>query len=253
MGTPALEKRPALYFIVLNWKSVFKRATKLFEQVPSSPNEDIAEVFDHPAYLEADQETKEGLALSTSEFRLKYALEMPWDMRLFGFDFAPQLRGQSVLDLGCFTGGRTVAWAERREPHSIYGVDVRPCFLSTARAFAKRSGGVKASFICAVGEWLPFDQNVFDALLAFDVFEHVRDVRRVLEESKRILKEGGKLFVAFPSFWHPYEHHLSPVTLTPFLHWIFDSDSLIAAYNEILEERGQEADWYKRSNSRLED
>ena len=64
-----------------------------------------------------------------------------------------------------------------------------------------------------------------------------------------MLKPGGKLLTVFPSFFGAREHHLSMVTRAPFIHYFFSAKTLLDVYNEILEERGEEATyWYRRSN-----
>ena len=133
----------------------------------------------------------------------------------------------------------------------MYGIDVRDVYLQAAHKFAGLKGA-DAHFAASVGEALPFRNNCFDAILSFDVFEHVRSVRKVLGECWRVLRPEGVLLVLFPGYFHPTEHHLSMVTLTPCLHWIFSGEDLMEAYNSILDERGDEAIWYARSSRRLQ-
>jgi ubiquinone/menaquinone biosynthesis C-methylase UbiE len=56
------------------------------------------------------------------------------------------------------------------------------------------------------GQRLPFADQVFDVVLATEVFEHVVDLDGVLAELKRVLRPGGKLLVTAP-FLYP-EHEL---------------------------------------------
>jgi SAM-dependent methyltransferase len=104
----------------------------------------------------------------------------------------------------------------------------------------------------AVGESLPYEDNKFDAILSSDVLEHVQNLSKTMAECYRVLKPGGRFFLVFPSYFHPNEHHLSLVTYLPFIHYFFSGDILVRAYSEILEERGDEAYWYKRSSPQLE-
>ena len=73
-----------------------------------------------------------------------------------------------------------------------------------------------------------------------------------MSECYRVLKSKCSLFVVFPSYFHPLEHHLSLITATPFIHYFFSGKDLIKVYNEIINERGKDAEWYKRWNSDLE-
>lgn len=63
--------------------------------------------------------------------------------------------------------------------------------------------------VLAVGEYLPFKDNTFDAVLSVAVLEHVRDPFRCADEIIRVLKPGGDLLCAMPfmSPLHGYPHH----------------------------------------------
>ncbi len=58
-----------------------------------------------------------------------------------------------------------------------------------------------------VQEKLPFEDNSFDMVLAFHLFEHVYDYRTSVTEIFRILKPGGKFIISMP-FMHKY--HADP-------------------------------------------
>jgi SAM-dependent methyltransferase len=61
--------------------------------------------------------------------------------------------------------------------------------------------------IVADAEKLPFDANTVDAIVCDNVLEHTRRPHKVVEEFVRVLKPGGKVYVAVP-FVIPY--HSSP-------------------------------------------
>lgn len=187
-------------------------------------------------------------ALASEEAEAVYEDEFayPFD-HYFGHEL--ELAGKSVLDLGCYCGGRAVAWAERYKLARISGIDVSPAMAEAGNCFAARRG-IDAAFKTGTGESIPFPANSFDAILTFDVLEHVRDVRRVLAESYRVLKPGGKMYLVFPQFLNPVEHHLSSVTHTPCLHYFFRAERLLRVYNGIIQERGSAA-WYARPSLSL--
>lgn len=208
---------------------------------------ELKETFDHEIYREASEEKRRALRLASAELRCKAEFQRPLD-RFFGIDLLPLLEGGTLLDIGCFTGGKAAAYAERFRLRKVYGVDVYEDHVLAAKEFAD-TRGINAEFIHAPGEELPFPDAKFDSIVATDVFEHVQNVERVLSECHRVLKPGAKLLTVFPSFFGAREHHLSMVTRAPFIHYFFSTKTVIDVYNEILEERGEVATrWYRRSN-----
>ena len=51
----------------------------------------------------------------------------------------------------------------------------------------------------ALGNQMPFDDNVFDLVALLDTVEHIPDEFGVFEECLRVLKPGGKLMVTVPA------------------------------------------------------
>jgi SAM-dependent methyltransferase len=232
---------------------IAKSLMRMREAVPPSPTAfvgELQEVFRHDIFVHGSPEERETIMRQSSLSKYQSELAYPWD-RYFGMDLAPLLRDQSALDLGCFTGGRSVAWYERYGLRFIQGLDVEQEYIDAATAFAA-SRGVPARYYLGRGERLPFEDGSLDAVLSFDVFEHVQDVGSTLAECYRILRKGGRLFVVFPSYFHPKEHHLALATRLPCVHYLFSGRTLVKAYFEILSERGTEARWYARRSPQLE-
>lgn len=226
---------------------------KQFESIPVSPEVEVGElqeVFNHKIYSGGSESERKRIMFQSSQSKYKSEVDYPWD-HYFGTDITRFLQGKVVLDLGCFSGGRTVAWCERYHPTYIIGIDVKQEYMDAAIQFAQFKS-VGAHFRLGRGELLPFNDDKFDAIVSFDTLEHVQDIRQTLHECYRVLKKGGKLLLVFPGYYHPTEHHLSLVTKLPFIHYIFSGRTLVKAYYEIIEERGNPADWYKRPSSRLE-
>jgi len=105
------------------------------------------------------------------------------------------------LDLGCGSGGFLVASA-RREPELIHvGIDPALRWLTVAAGRLKAAGldGGRVCLVAAHAEELPFDAETFGSVAAGDVIEHVNDQARTLAEVWRVLKPGGRLFLASPN------------------------------------------------------
>ncbi len=233
---------------------VAKTIMKFREIAPTAPKigsiGELQEIFRHPVFLEGSEVERRAIMLESARSKYQSELAYPWD-HYFGQSLEPFLRNKVALDLGCFTGGRSAAWYERYHLSYLNGIDVEQDFINAATQFAALKG-LRARYHVAQGEALPFGDGELDAILSFDVFEHVRDVGRTLEECHRVLKIGGRLFVVFPSYFHPLEHHLALVTRLPGIHYFFSGRTLVRAYYEILEERGDAARWYRRRSPQLE-
>jgi SAM-dependent methyltransferase len=231
-----------------------KFVMKRFEYVPETPEVGVShharnEIFRHLIFREGSDAERREIMLSLSQGIYDDESRHHWE-QYFGTDLKPFLEGKSVLDLGCFTGGRAVAWFERYRLTSITGINVDQVYVDAAEQFAKVKVS-PAQFELARGEELPFGEETFDAVLSFDVFEHVQDPAKTLLERRRVLKSGGRMFLVFPGYFQPLEHHLSLATRAPFIHYVFGGDTLVRAYHEILEARGDAAAWYKRSSPSL--
>jgi SAM-dependent methyltransferase len=62
-------------------------------------------------------------------------------------------------------------------------------------------------FAVAVGEELPFADRSFDFIAMNQVMEHVADQTAVLDETLRVLKPGGAVYIACPNYLRFYEPH----------------------------------------------
>jgi SAM-dependent methyltransferase len=55
------------------------------------------------------------------------------------------------------------------------------------------------------GKTLPFPDETFDAVLSFEVFEHVFNLSDLLAEIRRVTKPHGTLLISLPFAWHEHE------------------------------------------------
>lgn len=162
--------------------------------------------------------------------------------RMLELFFSPSveeyMRDKRVLDFGCFFGGTALAWEKLYGTKHVSGFDISSVFIEGANRYAKNIGST-ADFKQGFGENAPFPDGAFDTIVAIDVFEHVYNVEKCLEECWRMLAPKGHLIAIFPTYWHPYEHHIK-VSRMPLVHWFFSAETLRKASNEILEQRGPE-------------
>ena len=103
----------------------------------------------------------------------------------------PGTERQTLLDVGCGTGGMTIAGT--RTFGTVIGADVALRWLVMGQQRI-REAGVNAILVCANAEHLPFRSEIFDSAAADGVIEHVADSSRMRDEVIRILKPGGSWF-----------------------------------------------------------
>lgn len=94
--------------------------------------------------------------------------------------------GEKFLEVGAGTGW----WLRKFRYPEVVAVEPSSRMLEIGK---KRTPWVR--WICARGEELPLEDESFDVVLLFTVLEFVQDVRKVLNESMRVLKKNGVLIV----------------------------------------------------------
>lgn len=230
-------------------KAIVKYLMKLREsKVEFKPEEGAVfrELFDHPYYLGLEETAKIELGLRWARKLYQTETERSSFDSYFGdFDLSEFFNNPVMLDVGCYIGGKTVRWLERYHGIEIHGIDIDPRFIRIATCFAKEKNA-NAHFKVNFAEELDYPDSFFDVIMTENTFEHVHDIRKVMQECNRVLKKEGFMVITFPPFWGPFNHHLYLVTRTPFIHWFFQYTTLLESYFDILDERGADAFWYRR-------
>ncbi len=103
------------------------------------------------------------------------------------FNKLGDLRGKAVLDFGCGHGMATVVLA--RAGADVTAFDLSPGYVNEARERAA-ANGVRAAFVVADGEQLPFADGSFDAVWGSAILHHLH-LPTAARELNRVLKPGG--------------------------------------------------------------
>ena len=114
------------------------------------------------------------------------------------FDFFSLNGGEYVLDIGCGTGANAMALVEQlRGNCRVVGIDTsQPMLQIGERNVESFAYSDCVRLQTAEAHQLPFPDDTFDATMIIQVLEYSKDPIRMLQEAKRVLKPGGKLFVA---------------------------------------------------------
>ncbi len=146
----------------------------------------------------------------------KMAEKTDWENKDFIYTLLEENPDAKLLDCGCNDGFMTKAWGDRIGTSHLYGVEV---VLSLAEEAQRR--GIK---VCStdLNAPLPFDSEMFDALISNQVIEHLHNTDTFVREVWRVLKPEGYAIVSTINLasWH------NIITLIlgfqPFSAWVSD-------------------------------
>ena len=111
--------------------------------------------------------------------------------------------GEKVIELGCGPGFYSCGLAERYREISVVGVDRSPSQLKWAREKRNALGLNNCRFQSDNVLELSFPDASFDVLIASRLFTVLPNRRRAVAEMYRVLRPGGRCFIAEPryAFW----------------------------------------------------
>jgi SAM-dependent methyltransferase len=95
-----------------------------------------------------------------------------------------------ILDIGS-ADGPSVNWLSAGKRKVALDLDPR---------------GLKPGDVCGSALALPFGDNTFDVVAAFDVIEHCEPEAQALAEVARILKPGGRFLMSVPAYEWAWTH-----------------------------------------------
>jgi len=99
----------------------------------------------------------------------------------------------TALEIGC-------GWDTRiPEPIIPFGIEISATMAAAADVRLRQRGG-SALHAPALTGLAQFPDKHFDAILMRSYLEHERSARRVLQESRRVLKDGGSIYVRVPNY-----------------------------------------------------
>ena len=161
---------------------------------------------------------------------------------------------KDVLDIGCGAGGCGVYYAEKYGAR-VTGLELEERYEAQAEALAAErlgarggltadppadpapgSAGGSFTFLLADAAESGLPPESFDTIIMSDAFEHLKDPEAVLRECRRLLRPGGRVFISFPPYGHPYGEHLSDLIGIPWVQLFFSEADMSAAYASLAAE-----------------
>ena len=115
----------------------------------------------------------------------------------------PPKRGATLIEIGCGPGFYSRQLARRFPQIYATGVDRSESQVSRARRRAKGEAIRNCAFERVNALQIPYEDARFDVLIASRLFTVLNDAERAVAEMHRVLKPGGRCFIAEPryAFW----------------------------------------------------
>src|SRR5205807_6525766 len=126
------------------------------------------------------------------------------------------LKGKAVADIGCGDGIIDLGLAVKGKPSNLVGYDLKE---TDVEALGRAAGAAEVceelpgamSFVVSKVDQIPCENEQFDLVVTWSVFEHVGYPVGMLSEIRRILKPEGILFLQlWPFFYSEHGGHLWP-------------------------------------------
>lgn len=125
-----------------------------------------------------------------------------------------------ILDVGCGTGTILKRLNDKCRIEG-FGIDIEEKMIEQAK---KKCPQMKIQ-ICDCSN-TPFEDNTFDSVIACMTFHHFYNQTAFAKEISRILKKGGKLYLADPSF---------PFLLRKIINMILYRHNLVGKFSTVRE------------------
>lgn len=126
---------------------------------------------------------------ASSEFKPLHDIN---PLRLDYIDARANLKGKTVLDIGC--GGGILAESMAARGATVTGIDLAPGPLAVARLHLKESGQ-QVDYRAVAAEDLAEERPAaFDVVTCMEMLEHVPDPASTVAACARLVKPGGHVF-----------------------------------------------------------
>jgi ubiquinone/menaquinone biosynthesis C-methylase UbiE len=133
------------------------------------------------------------------------------------------ITGRTIVDFGCNDGAISVEYLCRGAAR-IIGIDIDERAIQRARALHHEEG---LTFVQSTVSTIPLEDQSVDAVISYDVFEHVSQPPTILKELYRILTPRGQVLIGTWSWRHPFAPHLWAVMPVPWAHVFFSEQTIL--------------------------
>ena len=174
-------------------------------------------------------------AMELQQADLDYFARGTWQNPQFWRRFGgqPDFDGARVLDVGCGHGSMVIYIARAGAAKTV-GLDLNCKLIAFANANLAQNYpdlAPRVTFRCQDLRDYPEDA-AFDYIISKDSFEHIIDLRGMLQEMKKRLRPGGRIYAGFgPLYNSPFGDHDYTKSRLPWRHLMLGEEKLVARVN----------------------
>src|SRR5262249_30679959 len=139
------------------------------------------------------------------------------------------LAEKTVVDFGCNDGALSLGYLKHGAAR-VVGVDIDESALRRARNVHRDD---RLVFLNSTVSSIPIGDSTIDAVISYDVFEHVSNPQVIAEELWRILRPSGWVLIGTWSWRHPFAPHLWAVMPVPWAHLLVSERTLLKACRRV--------------------
>jgi 2-polyprenyl-3-methyl-5-hydroxy-6-metoxy-1,4-benzoquinol methylase len=143
---------------------------------------------------------------------------------ILGLIFKEKVKGKKILEIG--VGGEGGIINLLKDENEVHGIDAS----ESARINCEKLG-LKVDVFNLDMNAIPFEEDYFDIVVAFEVMEHFANPQFVVEEVKRVLKKTGIFLISTPN---PFIHHWPRLFYPPMFEAQYFEEFLVANELEII-------------------